>query len=80
MSDQPNGNHAPPISQVEPRAQLVISLLPDGTVQVAGPLAEPLACYGLLEAAKDSLRAYWATQAKPARLQIVRTPLPEGGY
>ena len=36
-----------------------------GMVNVNGPLQNPLLCYGLLEAAKDSIRAYVQQNQSP---------------
>lgn len=38
--------------------QLVITLTPEGQVQVAGPLNDRVLCYGLLESARDAIREY----------------------
>jgi hypothetical protein len=38
--------------------QLVITLSPDGNVNVQGPIENKLLCYGLLEAAKDAIRNF----------------------
>lgn len=45
---------------MENRQQLVIALL-EGKVQVTGPLADKVLCYGLLMAAMDAVREYRGT-------------------
>lgn len=37
---------------------LQIRMSADGQIHLAGPLANKVLCYGLLEAAKDALRGY----------------------
>ena len=43
--------------------ELTIRLLDNGSVQVTGPINDLMLCYGLMEAAKDSLREHRAKQA-----------------
>ena len=38
--------------------QMLITLLPNGQVEVQGPVQNRLLCYGLLESAKDAIRSY----------------------
>ena len=40
--------------------KLVIVRLPNGSVEVSGPIGDKLLCYGLLEAAKDAIRHFVA--------------------
>jgi len=47
---------------MEPQAQLLITLMVDGTVQVSGPIDNKLLCYGLLGCAQDAIREYKAKQ------------------
>lgn len=49
--------------------QLKITLLPNGHIQVEGPLDNKLACYGMLEMAKEAIAAHHAK--KDAGPQIV---------
>lgn len=39
-------------------AQLTVTMLEDGNVNVSGPIANKTLCYGLLEVAKDIVRGY----------------------
>lgn len=48
-------------------AQLTITLNDDGTVSVTGPIDNQLACYGMLEMARDALSAH--TQNKSRLVQ-----------
>ena len=50
--------------------KLVIEMLPDGRVNVNGPIGNKTLCYGMLEAAKDAIRDYVAKNASP----IVHAP------
>jgi hypothetical protein len=43
---------------------LIITILPDGRVNVHGPIENKFLCYGMLESAKDAIREY-----KPALVQ-----------
>lgn len=45
-------------------AQLVITLTNDGQVQVQGPIANKMLCYGMLESARDAIRDFIAAQSK----------------
>lgn len=42
----------------EPLPKLMIEVMPDGSVQVQGPIQNRMLCYGLLEAAKDAIRRH----------------------
>ncbi len=52
-------------------AQLIVTLTPDGNVQVAGPLDNPILCYGLLEYARDAIKNH-----NQPRVMPVPGPLP----
>lgn len=45
-------------------ARLEILLNDNGQVQVNGPIADRVLCYGLLEVAKDSVQAYTIEQQR----------------
>lgn len=49
-----------------PRAQLVIQLTTDGGIQVHGPVQDKILCYGLLECARDAIKAHHEQPAKSA--------------
>lgn len=53
----------------KPVAQLIITLMEDGSTSVNGPIANVPMCYGMLEVAKDAIRDH-AVKAKIER-QIV---------
>ena len=55
--------------------ELTIRLLDNGAVQVTGPINDPVACYGLLEMAKDSLREHWAKITKQPVVQVAHALL-----
>lgn len=42
------------------QTQLIITLMPDGSINVNGPIKNKHLCYGLLECAKDAIREYVA--------------------
>lgn len=46
--------------------QIVITLADNGAVQIQGPIQDKMACYGLLEVAKDLVRDYEAPVVQPA--------------
>lgn len=48
-----------------------------GQVQVSGAIDNPIFAYGLLETAKETLKAYYASQSKNG-LTVARS-LPNGG-
>lgn len=52
--------------------ELKIVVGDDGRMQVSGPLDNPVQCYGLLEMAKDTIRAHMQSQAN-------RTIVPANG-
>jgi len=45
---------------MQPQQPIVIAvmLMPDGQVNVQGPLNNPVLCYGLLESGKDAVRRF----------------------
>lgn len=53
---------------------LTITLNPDKTVGVSGPLGDKLLCYALLEMAKDAIREWRPPVILPA------AALPENGF
>lgn len=44
--------------QEQPVAQLIISVMPNGSVNVTGPIQDKLRCYGMLECARDAIQAF----------------------
>lgn len=58
------------------RAQIVIHLLTDGSVQVNGPINDKVLCFGLLEVAKITIANH--KPAEQALVQPVSVPLPPG--
>lgn len=42
----------------QPKMQMVITLMDNGSVQVQGPLANKMLCYGILEMARDAIKDY----------------------
>jgi hypothetical protein len=55
---------------VQPRVQIVITVSADGGVQLAAPLHDKILCYGLLELAKDMVRAHNAASEAGPRIQL----------
>ena len=45
------------------QAQLVITLEDDGRISVEGPIENKIACYGLLEGARDAIQKHHAMRA-----------------
>ena len=43
------------VEKLKEPIKLLITLLPDGRVNVAGPIKDRLLCYGLLETAKEAV-------------------------
>lgn len=54
--------------------ELVITLTPEGQVGGRGPIDQLLVCYGMLELAKDAIRARAATQGQQRIVQPVIMP------
>jgi hypothetical protein len=46
------------------RPKLIIEFTDNGRIQVTGPIADKVLAYGMLEAAKDAVRDYSATQER----------------
>lgn len=40
------------------QAQIIVTLLMDGSIQVIAPLDNKILCYGLLEVARDQIAAH----------------------
>ena len=59
--------------------QLIISLRQDGNVDVQGPLANKVLCYGLLERAKDAIRTYESDKLGILLGRVRNPPLDENG-
>ena len=53
--------------------QLVITLQPNGHIQVQGPLDNKLACYGMLEMAKEAISAHHRKVAEGPQI-VAATP------
>lgn len=43
-------------SKEETQGRLIIDFMPDGRVNVYGPIGNKFLCYGMLECAKDAIR------------------------
>ncbi len=56
---------------------LIITLQDDGKLNVNGPLHNPLMCYGMLEIAKDVIRAH--AQKQESRVKLAPTIPPHFG-
>lgn len=52
-----------------PRLELVIRLTAEGHVQIAGSLDDQLACYGMLECARDLLKEHFDKKRRSAIIQ-----------
>jgi len=66
MSEQSNGHKAP-----VPSSTLILTITFDqmtGHVNVTGPIENGLVCYGMLECAKDALRAHAAQKLSGQRI------------
>ena len=59
--------------------QLIISLRQDGNVDVQGPIANKVLCYGLLERAKDAIRTYEPDKFGILLGRVRNSPLDENG-
>jgi ArsR family metal-binding transcriptional regulator len=40
------------------KIEIIITITPDGSINVTGPIHDKTLCYGLLEAAKDAIREH----------------------
>ncbi len=58
--------------------KLTITMSPDGTVSVNGPLTDGILCFGLLEVAKDVIREHIRKHAESG-IVPVRIFLPGNG-
>jgi len=67
MPEPMKGNGGAP-QQVQPVAQLVISLLPNGQVIVGGPIDDPILPFGMLQRAALEVYAYQAKKAQESRI------------
>ena len=45
--------------------KLVIELMSDGRINVNGPIANKMLCYGMMELAKDAIREFNAQRKSP---------------
>ena len=66
-----NGNTAAAATDV---IELLVQLLPNGSVQVTGPIGNRALCYGILEAAKDAIRNYVVPKDQPVIIPVTRFP------
>lgn len=65
VPQRPSGHKMCPMDKQQLHCQLVISTDPNGQIHLGGPvIANTVAAYGLLECAKDILRAHAAQQAQ----------------
>lgn len=53
---------------MNPQTRLIIELMPDGRVNMNGPLGNKTLCYGLLEVAKDIVRDWTKDNEKRVKL------------
>jgi len=51
------------------KVTLTISFEPGGPVNVSGPIADKILCYGMLEMARDAIKAY-----DPAKAPLIEVP------
>ena len=51
--------------------QIVISLHHDGFVRITGPIHEKMLCYGLLELARDVVKAFSENAERQSRIAVV---------
>lgn len=47
-----------PIAPTGPAPVRLMIVMQDGRIGISGPIDNPLLCYGLLESAKDAIRAH----------------------
>lgn len=59
------------------KKEIVITFTSDGQLSVHGPLAEKMLCYGMLELAKDVIRAHNTTP--PTGLSVARMDFKPNG-
>ena len=58
--------------------KLIITLSPNGGVQVNGPIDNAMLCYGLLEVAKDVIQTHIQKKAE-SQIVIPQIRLPRNG-
>jgi hypothetical protein len=60
--DRPSQVKTPPDAstpiQEQPSIGLLITMQPNGSINVQGPIPNKVLCYGLLEAARDIIQSY----------------------
>lgn len=56
--------------------QLIISVMPNGSVNVTGPIQDKLRCYGMLECARDAIQAF---KAQSGHTLVRAQQLPNNG-
>lgn len=64
-----------PNGQRPPRAQLLITLHQDGSLQVQGSLTDKIQCYGLLESARDAIFTHF--EKNSSKIVQANGPLPD---
>lgn len=52
------------------KVQLVIEMDENRQIKVSGPIQDKIACYGLLEAAKDAIKDFHDNQVKSKIVQV----------
>jgi hypothetical protein len=79
MTDKPNGSDqaqpAPAPGQPKVQAQLVITLLETGQVQISGPIDNPLLTHGLLGVAA-AIMATRQQEANAPRIALPQSHVP----
>ena len=59
--------------QPEPQPiQMIIQLLPNGTIQVNGPIRDKILSYGMLELAKEEIQRFHAQADKKPEIEVVK--------
>jgi 6,7-dimethyl-8-ribityllumazine synthase len=59
---------------MEIRAELIIRLMTDGKIQIAGPIHDKITCYALLECGRDAIKEFSDQMAKERKIEVVRAP------
>ena len=62
-----------------PEFQLLIKILPDGQMQVSGPIHDKVACLGAIELAKSVIIKHGTETAKEASPILLARALPMNG-
>jgi hypothetical protein len=57
---------------------LTITMAPDGTVSVNGPIQNRVLCYGMLEAAKEAVHQFGEKQQQLVQPVTIMPPRPNG--